>query len=54
LNQLVDFYDIQYGGHATDVDLVAILFNPVTSTIPKWQTETYEVDAKPALVNMDL
>jgi hypothetical protein len=35
LNQLVDFCEIQYGGHATEDDLGAVLFNPVPSTIPK-------------------
>jgi hypothetical protein len=38
LNQLIDFYEIQYGGHAIEGDLDAVLFNPVPSTIPKWQT----------------
>jgi hypothetical protein len=37
LNQLVDFYEIQYGGHAIEGDLVAVLFNSVPSTIPKWR-----------------
>jgi hypothetical protein len=38
LNQLVDFYEIQYGGHAIEGDLDAVLFNAVPSTIPKWRT----------------
>jgi hypothetical protein len=38
LNQLVDFYDIQYGSHAIEGDLNAVLFNPIPSTIPKCQT----------------
>jgi hypothetical protein len=38
VNQLVDFYEIQYGGHAIEGDLDAVLFNPVSSTIPKWRT----------------
>jgi hypothetical protein len=28
---------MRYGGHATEGDLDAILFNPVASTIPKWR-----------------
>jgi hypothetical protein len=32
----VDFHEIQQGGHATEGDLDAIIFNPVASTIPKW------------------
>jgi hypothetical protein len=35
---MVDFYEIQYGGHVIEGDLDAVLFNPVTSTIPKWRT----------------
>jgi hypothetical protein len=38
LNQLIDFYEIQYGGHAIEGDLDAVLYNPLISTIPKWQT----------------
>jgi hypothetical protein len=38
LNQLVDFNEIQYGGHAIEGDLDAVFFNPVPSTIPKWRT----------------
>jgi hypothetical protein len=37
LNQFVDFYEIQWGGHAIEGDLDAVLFNPVLSTIPKWR-----------------
>jgi hypothetical protein len=37
LNQFVDFYEIQYGDHAIEDDLEAVLFNPVSSTITKWQ-----------------
>jgi hypothetical protein len=29
LNQLVDFHEIQQGGHATEGDLDAINFNPI-------------------------
>jgi hypothetical protein len=29
---------MQYGGHAIEGDLDAVLLNPVTSTIPKWRT----------------
>jgi hypothetical protein len=39
LNQLVDFYEIQEGGHAIEGDLDVIIFNPITSTIPKWWME---------------
>jgi hypothetical protein len=38
LNQLVHFYEIQYGGHAINGNLDAVRFNPVPSTIPKWRT----------------
>jgi hypothetical protein len=38
LKQLVDFYEIQYGDHAIEANLEAVLFNPVPSTIPKWRT----------------
>jgi hypothetical protein len=38
LNLLVDFYESQYGGHTTEDDLDIIIFNPVISTTPKWQT----------------
>jgi hypothetical protein len=33
-----NFYDIYYGGRAIEGDLNAIIFNPVASTILKWQT----------------
>jgi hypothetical protein len=32
------FYEIQWGGHAMEGDLDAVLFNPVPSTIPKYRT----------------
>jgi hypothetical protein len=35
---LVDVYEIQWGGHAIEGGLNAVLFNPVPSTIPKWWT----------------
>jgi hypothetical protein len=35
---LVDFYEIQWGGHAIEGDIDAVLFNPVLSAIPKWRT----------------
>jgi hypothetical protein len=35
---LVDFYEIQLGGHAIEDDLEAVLFNPVPSIITKWRT----------------
>jgi hypothetical protein len=38
LNQLVDFYEIQQGGHAIEGNLETVLYNPVSSTIPKWRT----------------
>jgi hypothetical protein len=33
---MADFYDIQYGGHAIDGDLEAIIFNAVAATVSKW------------------
>jgi hypothetical protein len=45
LNKLVDFREIQQGGHAIECNHDATLFNPVVSTIPKWQTFS-KVDAK--------
>jgi hypothetical protein len=30
LNQFVDFYEIRYGDHAIEVDLIGIIFNTVT------------------------
>jgi hypothetical protein len=38
LNQLVDFYEIQFGDIAIEGDLDAILFNGVVAIITKWQT----------------
>jgi hypothetical protein len=38
LNQLTDFYEIQYGGHVIEADLDTIIFNAVGATIPKWWT----------------
>jgi hypothetical protein len=38
LNQLVDFYEIQWRGHIIQGDLNVIVCNPVASTIPKWRT----------------
>jgi hypothetical protein len=38
LHQFVDFYEIQYGGYATEGDLNAIMFNAVAATIPKRRT----------------
>jgi hypothetical protein len=35
---LVDLDEIVYGGGDNEDDLVSILFNPVASAIPKWQT----------------
>jgi hypothetical protein len=37
LNQLADFYEIQYRGHAPEGNLDAIIFNAVDATIPKWK-----------------
>jgi hypothetical protein len=34
---LVDFDEIQYGGHVIEGDLDAIHFNPVPSSISKWR-----------------
>jgi hypothetical protein len=53
LNHLVEFYEIQLGGHDTEGDINAIIFNPVASTVPKWWTfMTSDVDAKLAPVNV--
>jgi hypothetical protein len=38
LNQFGDFYETQEGGHAIEGDLVAVLSNPVPSTIQEWWT----------------
>jgi hypothetical protein len=38
LNQLVDFCEIQYGDHAIEGDLDAVLINPVSLPISKWRT----------------
>jgi hypothetical protein len=38
LNQLVDFYEIQYGEIAIEGDLDAIVFNTVAAIITKWRT----------------
>jgi hypothetical protein len=38
LNQLVDLYEIQYGGNVTEGDLDDTLCNPVPLIIPKWWT----------------
>jgi hypothetical protein len=38
LNQLVNFYEIRYEGHAIEGDLSAIIFNAVAATISKSQT----------------
>jgi hypothetical protein len=47
LNKSVDCHEIQHRDHAIEGDLNAIFFNPVASTISKWQTfKTSEVDAK--------
>jgi hypothetical protein len=34
---MVDFHEIQQGGHVTDIDVIFFL-NPVSSTIPRRQT----------------
>jgi hypothetical protein len=38
VNQLVDFYEIQYWGHAIEGNLEAIIFHDVAAIIPKWRT----------------
>jgi hypothetical protein len=38
LNQQVHIHEIQQEYNATEGNLDVILFNPVTSTIPKWRT----------------
>jgi hypothetical protein len=35
MDEPVDFHEIQYGGHAIDGDLDAMIFNPVASIILK-------------------
>jgi hypothetical protein len=39
--QLVDFHELQQGGHVTQGDLNAINFNPVFSTILKWRSSDF-------------
>jgi hypothetical protein len=36
-NRLIDFYEIQLGGHAIKDDLKDLLSNPVPATFPKWR-----------------
>jgi hypothetical protein len=38
LNQLVDFNEMQWEGHAIESDLDAINFNAIAAAIPKWRT----------------
>jgi hypothetical protein len=38
LNRLVDLDEMLYGDDGIDYYLDYILFNPITSTIPKWRT----------------
>jgi hypothetical protein len=38
LNELTDFKEIWWEGHATEGDLNAIIFNSAASANPKWQT----------------
>jgi hypothetical protein len=34
----VQFHEIQHGGHATEGEVDAVIFNLVASTVPKWKT----------------
>jgi hypothetical protein len=36
-NQLVDIYEIQWGGHGSEGDLDTIVFSAATATISKWR-----------------
>jgi hypothetical protein len=38
LSQLLDVYEIQYGGHVIEDDLDAVAFNAVAAIIQKWRT----------------
>jgi hypothetical protein len=54
LNQLVDFYKIQYGGITIEDDLDPIIVNPVAPTIPKMaDVQTSEMNAKLILVSLE-
>jgi hypothetical protein len=50
--KLYVFYEIQYAGNAIEGDLDAIIFNPAASSVPKWRTSNFEVDAKLAPVKI--
>jgi hypothetical protein len=49
------FYDIKYKSHATQNDLRAMIFNPVSSNHSDMaDVQTFEVDAKSAAVEVTL
>jgi hypothetical protein len=52
LKDLVDFYEIQYGDHATEGDLDAVIFNVSFNDCKIADVQTYELGAKLALVNV--
>jgi hypothetical protein len=52
LNQLVNLYEIQYGGHATEGDLNAIIVNAVATSFKMVDVQTAVMDAKLAPVNV--
>jgi hypothetical protein len=54
LNQLVDFYEIQYGGYAIEGDFDAVLLSRTFKHSKMADVQTSEVDAKLAPVNVGL
>jgi hypothetical protein len=52
LKGLVDFYEIQYGDHATEGDLDAVIFNFSFNDCKIADVQTSELCAKLALVNV--
>jgi hypothetical protein len=53
LNQLVDFYEIQHGGHAIEGNLEQTFFLPVASAVPKMaDVQTSDVDAEHTPLNV--
>jgi hypothetical protein len=52
---LVDFHEIQQGGHAVQENLDVVTYNAVAPTIPKYAgVQTSEMDVKPEPVNVEL
>jgi hypothetical protein len=43
LNRLVDFRGIWYGGNDIQVDLDAIIFIPIATTILKWPSFKFQI-----------